>query len=251
MHLKKFNVLGFDVDIINFHDALKLTLQRLQENNNTHIVTINPEIIQAGSKDEELKTILKSADLTIADGVGVMLALKLSGVKDASRIPGVDFAFNLLKEAAKLNYPVALVGSKDEIINKACENLKLKIPDLNITYCHNGFFDKNEESIIQQEIIRTSPKIVLVAMGGKKQEMFIKDLKDKIEGCVFIGVGGSFDVWSGYVKRAPVVFQKLGLEWLYRVISQPSRFKRIFPTLPMFLIKVIISNMLKESGGSN
>ena len=107
MHLKKFNVLGFDVDIINFHDALKLTLQRLQENNNTHIVTINPEIIQAGSKDEELKTILKSADLTIADGVGVMLALKLSGVKDASRIPGVDFAFNLLKEAAKLNYPVA------------------------------------------------------------------------------------------------------------------------------------------------
>ena len=124
MHLKKFNVLGFDVDIINFHDALKLTLQRLQENNNTHIVTINPEIIQAGSKDEELKTILKSADLTIADGVGVMLALKLSGVKDASRIPGVDFAFNLLKEAAKLNYPVALVGSKDEIINKACENLK-------------------------------------------------------------------------------------------------------------------------------
>lgn len=251
MHLKKFNVLGFDVDIINFNDALKYTLNRLEDGKNTHIVTINPEIIEQGNKDEELKAILQSADLTIPDGVGVMLALKLSGVNNASRIPGVDFAFNLLKESAKFNYPVALIGSKDEIINKACENLKLKIPNLNISYCHNGFFDKNKEKMIQEELIKTSPKIVLVAMGGKKQELFIKNIKDKIDGCVFIGVGGSFDVWSGYVKRAPLIFQKLGLEWLYRVISQPSRFKRIFPTLPLFIIKVIINNMLKESGGCN
>ncbi len=251
MHLKKINVLGFDVDIINFHDALELTIQRLQENKNTHIVTINPEIIIAGNKDLQLRTILKSADLTIPDGVGVMLALKLSGIKNAPRIPGVDFAFNLLKESVKFNYPIALIGAKDEILDKTCKNLKLKIPDLNIAYCHNGFFDTNEEKIIQKEIVKTSPKILLVAMGGKKQEMFIKNIKDKIEGCVFIGVGGSFDVWSGYIKRAPVIFQKLGLEWLYRVVSQPSRFKRIFPTLPMFLIKVIISNMLKESSGIN
>ncbi len=251
MQLKKFNILDFDIDIINFNEALNYTLSRLEENKNTHIVTINPEIIESGNKDKCLKSILQSADLTIPDGVGVMLALKLSGIKNATRIPGVDFAFNLLKASTKYNYKVALVGSEDKIINKAVENLKFKIPNLNIVYCHNGFFDEDEKKIIQNELINLNPKIVLVAMGGKKQEMFISEIKDKLKGCIFIGVGGSFDVWSGYVKRAPLIFQKFGLEWFYRLITQPCRFKRIFPTLPLFMIKVIISNILKESDGSD
>ena len=157
--------------------------------------------------------------------------------QSAERIPGVDFAKRLLKEAALSNIPVAIIGSKEEIVTKAVENLQREISGLNIVYYHNGYFDNDDE--IYGELKKRSPKLILIALGSPRQEKFIYEAKHILNPALMIGIGGSLDVWSGSVKRAPKIFQSLGLEWLYRTITQPSRFKRIFPALPLFLIKVL------------
>ena len=117
------------------------------------------------------------------------------------------------------------------------ENLKSEVNGLNVVYYHNGYFRDDNE--IYDELKKAKAKLVLVALGSPKQEFFIYNAKNIIPPCLMIGIGGSLDVWSGNVKRAPKIFQKLGLEWLYRTISQPERFKRIFPAIPKFLWKVI------------
>ena len=172
--------------------------------------------------------------MVIPDGVGVKIALAINGSK-VDRIPGVDFAKRLLEEAAKNNIPVAIIGAKEEILSEAVKNLRESINGLNVVYCHNGYF--SDDDLIYNEIKEKSPKLILVAMGSPRQEKFIYNAKRVLSPALMIGIGGSLDVWSGYIKRAPLIFQKLGLEWLYRTITQPSRFKRIFPTLPLFIIK--------------
>lgn len=242
---KKAKVLSYNVDLLTKKEALEFVVSSIETQKNVHVLTINPEIIQNAICDKELDTLIRNADLTIADGIGIEIALKLQG-KKAKRIPGIEFADNLLEIASKNGLSVALIGAKSFIVEKAIDNLKKKFASLNIAYYHDGYFKNEEEDAIIDNLSKTDPKIVLVAMGGKKQEMFISKLKNKLKGCVFVGVGGSFDVWSGYVKRAPIFFQKVGLEWLYRVLSEPSRFKRIFPALPIFLFKVIIYSIKNE-----
>ena len=121
-------------------------------------------------------------------------------------------------------------------MEKAVGNLKSEIPELNVIYKHDGYFD-NEEEILSQTAEK-KPVLVLVAMGAPKQEEFIYKLKTRLPDAVMIGVGGSFDVWANEVERAPEIYQKLGLEWLYRTIKDPKRFKRIFPALPLFVLRV-------------
>ena len=143
----------------------------------------------------------------------------------------------MLEYSARNNVPVAIVGSREDVLNKAVENLKNEIRGLNVVYAHHGYFKNYEE--IYQGLNDAPPKLLLVALGSPKQEYFIYNAKKVLKPCLMIGIGGSLDVWSGSVKRAPKIFQKLGLEWLYRVLTQPQRFKRIFPALPLFLLKVL------------
>ena len=132
--------------------------------------------------------------------------------------------------------PTAFVGAKPEIIQKAVENLKKEVPNLNAVYVQDGYF-KDDDRVLD-ELTAANPKLVLVALGSPKQEIFISKAKNLLPNALFIGLGGSFDVWSGVVERAPEIWQKLGLEWLYRTVKEPKRFKRIFPTLPLFVLKV-------------
>ena len=193
-------------------------------------------MFQTADSDSYFANIVREAEMVIPDGVGIKIGLKLTG-KNVARIPGIDFAKKLLKEAALSNIPVAIIGSKEEVITKAIENLQNEISGLNIVYYHNGYFDNDEE--IYSELRNHSPKLILIAMGSPRQEKFIYEAKKKLNPALMVGIGGSLDVWSGYVKRAPKIYQILGLEWLYRTVTQPSRFKRIFPTLPLFLIRVL------------
>ena len=232
-------LLGLNIDNYTFEEAITTAKELIDGHKVSQVVTINPEMFQTAEKDPNFANIIKEAEMVIPDGVGVKIALKLTG-KDVARIPGIDFAKRLLKEAASSGIPVAIVGSKEEVITKAVTNLQKDISGLNIVYYHNGYFNNDEE--IYNELKAKSPKLILVALGSPKQEQFIYNAKKLLNPALMIGVGGSLDVWSGYVKRAPKIFQVLGLEWLYRTISQPSRFKRIFPTLPLFLIKVLSSN---------
>ena len=225
---------GLNIDTLSFEEAINEAKNLIDGDKVSQIVTINPEMFEYANKDSDFLNLIKEAELVIPDGVGVKIALKINGC-NVDRIPGVDFAKRLLKESAMNSIPVAIIGAKEEIIVKAIENLQKEISGLNIVYYHNGYFESDSD--IYAELNQKSPKLILVAMGAPKQEKFIYNAKQVLKPALMIGIGGSLDVWSGVVKRAPKVFQKLGLEWLYRTVTQPERFKRIFPTLPLFLIK--------------
>ena len=229
-------LLGFNIDTYNFDEAIAKARELIDGKSVAQVVTINPEMFEFADKNSDFANIIKEAEMVIPDGVGVKIALKINGI-NTCRIPGIDFAKKLLKEAAINNIPVAIIGAKEEIITSAIDKLQQEINGLNIVYYHNGYFDNNEE--IYNNLKIKNPKLILVAMGAPKQEEFIYNAKKSIKPALMIGIGGSLDVWSGKVKRAPKLFQALGLEWLYRTISQPARIKRIFPTLPMFIIKAI------------
>lgn len=232
-------ILGYDVDLFNFDQALNYIIEK-SENQSTQTITLNPEMIELGKKNQEFSEILKNANLIIPDGVGVKIALKIYGISQ-ERIPGIEFAGRLIEYCAKNSLPVALIGAKEETMQSACQKLKEKNENLDIVYARNGYFKEDEERTIVDEIKSKNPKLVLVALGVPKQEIFIKKYKNEFSNTIFVGVGGSFDVWSGNIKRAPKIFRKLGCEWLWRLIKEPSRFSRMFPTLPLFLFKVIIN----------
>lgn len=222
---------GLNVDSFTIDEAIKYA--------NTisgQVITINPEMIENASQNPDFAEIINSAELVIPDGIGVEIGLKILGY-NVRRIAGIEFSHRMIEECAKNSQSVALVGAKPQIVEKAKENLEKEISGLYITYAHDGYFS-NDEEIINELKIR-QPRLVLCALGSPKQEEFIIKAKQVLPNALFVGVGGSFDVWSGVVERAPEIYQKLGLEWLYRTVKEPKRFKRIFPTLPLFVLKVL------------
>ncbi|MBR2429973.1 WecB/TagA/CpsF family glycosyltransferase [bacterium] len=225
---------GLNIDTLSFDEAILKAKILIDGQNISQVITINPEMFEHAKRDLEFSNIIKEAEMVIPDGIGVKIALKING-KNVDRIPGIDFAKKLLQESAINNIPVAIIGAKEDTIRKAIENLQKEINGLNIVYYHNGYFQNDDD--IYNELKIKSPKLILVAMGSPRQEKFIYNAKKTLNSGLMIGIGGSLDVWSGNIKRAPKFIQKLGLEWLYRTLTQPSRIKRIFPTLPLFIIK--------------
>lgn len=223
-------LLGFKIDTFDFEGAVEYA-----KTISGQVVTINPEMMS----NPEMKEIVNSAELVIPDGIGVEIGLRISGHK-VRRIPGIQFAHRMIKECKS----VAMIGAKPEVIKLACENLKNEFEDLNIVYAQDGYF-KDDERVLA-ELQQNNPRLVLCALGSPKQELFILAAKKLLPNALFIGVGGSFDVWSGMVQRAPEIYQKLGLEWLYRTVKEPQRFKRIFPTLPLFVLRVLRDRIIPK-----
>ncbi len=238
-------VLNCRVDLCDLDNALDVAKLAIEEKKNIQIITINPEMIMNAQKDRSFFEIVNDSDMNIVDGIGVKIALKLKGI-NLNQIRGVDFSRELIKIASENNYRVAFFGAKEEVVQAAKENFLKKYPNLNFVYLRNGYFEFDKRNEIYQQLKSANPQILLVGLGSPKQEIIIKELKDILAGCVMVGVGGSFDVFSGFTKESPEIFKKLGLEWLYRTIKEPKRFKRIFPTLPLFLLKCIISNVQKK-----
>ncbi len=209
---------GVGVDDLNFEQALDFAKCG-------QVVTVNPEMISYAGTNPEFAKILREAQLVIPDGIGVELGLKILG-HNVKRIAGIEFARELLDRCKT----AALVGGAPGVVDK--------IPGSNIICRHDGYFTDAAEII--EELKQKQPELLLVALGSPKQEEFIYSLKQILPNTLMVGVGGSFDVWAGNVKRAPVFMQKLCLEWLWRTAREPKRLKRIFPALPLFLLKVIV-----------
>ncbi|MBR2068989.1 MAG: WecB/TagA/CpsF family glycosyltransferase [Candidatus Gastranaerophilales bacterium] len=240
---RKTTLLNCPIDLVDSENAINQVDEAILEGKNFHIITINPEMIMNAQKNSEFLEIINSSELNIIDGIGIKIALKLRGIPCVN-VRGVDFARKLTAYANEKKLPIAFMGAKEEVINKACDNFLKEYPDLNIVFKQNGYFKNDEEVILK--IKEANPRILLVGLGSPRQEEFILKLKKALNASVMIGVGGSFDVYSGFVKEAPLIYRKLGLEWLYRTVCQPERFKRIFPTLPIFLIKCIIETIVKR-----
>lgn len=229
---------GLPVDTFSFDDAM----QYAQENHG-QVITINPEMIASARKNKDFAHIINDAELIVPDGIGVEIGLKILGY-NVRRIAGVELARKLIDTYTKNKKSIALVGAKPEVIEKTISNLKSECPEINIVYVQDGYF-KDEERVLE-DLKNAKPDLLLTALGSPKQEVFNYRVKKLLPDTLAIGVGGSFDVWSGMVKRAPVFWQKAGLEWLYRTIKDPKRFKRIFPTLPLFVINVLQERIFRK-----
>ncbi|MBQ7450017.1 WecB/TagA/CpsF family glycosyltransferase [bacterium] len=243
MERKQLKVLGYNVDLFSYNDAIDYTKYLLDSEYSVQVVTINPEMIEFALKNENFSHILNKAELVIPDGMGIKLALLINGVNQ-QRIPGIEYSKKVLEICEEKEIPVAFIGSTKQVVEKAAENIKAEMPNIKIVYTKDGFFQSDEEGQIINDLKESGARFILVALGSPKQEYFIDTARLSIKNALWVGVGGSFDVWSGIVKRAPVIFRKLGLEWLYRVIDNPKRISRIFPTLPIFLYRVIINKIL-------
>lgn len=231
-------LLGLNIDKFSFEEAVSYAKDLIMSQKGGQIVTINPEMTEIGKNLPEFAQIVNDADLVIPDGVGIKIGLKILG-ENSPRIAGIEFSHKLIEECSNSGKSVGLLGAKPYIVTKAAQNLKNEFPNLNISYIQDGYF--TDENAVITELQKSKPDLLLVALGCPKQEFFISNARKTIPEALMIGVGGSFDVWSGEIERAPIFFQKIGLEWFYRTIKEPKRFKRIFPTLPLFVFRVILS----------
>lgn len=221
------------VNAVSMEQSLNVIKDRINNHEKIHIITINAEMIMLSKENQEFNKILNEAELLIPDGSGVVWALRKQGVK-VKKLPGIELSQNCISQ---LNKNVYLLGASPEVIKSAYENLKEKYPSARIVGYHDGYFKQEQESQIIDEINSLNTDILLVGLGVPRQEKWIRDNMSKLNASVFIGVGGSFDVFSGKIKRAPKIMINLHLEWLYRLYKEPWRWRRML-ALPKFVGEV-------------
>jgi N-acetylglucosaminyldiphosphoundecaprenol N-acetyl-beta-D-mannosaminyltransferase len=232
MLLPQFKILSQPINLCP--NYLEWIVERLKSGIGTHVVTMNAEIVIQANRDPELAQIIREADVVTADGAGITLALKLYGIAQ-TKCAGIELGESLLKLAASAGYRVLLYGGKPEVVTKAAQNWQDRLPSLDIIGVYHGYLDETEIAALDRVLIDEQPQIILVAMGAPRQDRWIRDRRKLCPQAVWVGVGGSFDVWSGLKQRAPIIWQKLNLEWLYRLFQDPSRWQRIF-ALPQFAL---------------
>lgn len=234
------DVLGVSISNITMEEARRKVKEFVKSNEFHSIYTPNPEIIMLAKQDECFHKILEQADLVVPDGIGVVIASKLKkGDKLPERVAGYDLVQNTMKDAVKEGYKYYFFGSKPGISQEAAIKMREAHPGIQIVGTRDGYFKPEDEADIIADINASGANILLVALGAPKQEKWIEANRHLMPNVrVAVGVGGSLDVMSGQVKRAPLAFQKLGLEWFYRLLKEPTRFKRML-VLPKFLIKVM------------
>ncbi|WP_373819448.1 lipopolysaccharide N-acetylmannosaminouronosyltransferase [Glaesserella sp.] len=191
------------------------------------LIAINAEKVILCEEDSEMAQLLAQSEYKYADGISVVLSIKKKypQYQYIERIAGADLWEGLMQRAGELQIPVFLVGSKVETLKETEEKLK-KQWQVNIVGTHDGYFSSEQESALIQQITQSQAKLVTVAMGSPKQEKFIQKAQKQYPDALYMGVGGTYDVFVGRVKRAPKIWRNFGLEWLYRLISQPTRWKR-------------------------
>lgn len=231
----KETVLGINVNTENYDELLPMIFDRIETKEKSLIVAINPEKIIKAKNDPALKKLLNDAEFQIPDGIGVILASKIQKGQITSRVTGVDMMMRLCEEAEKRQKPIFLYGGQPGIADRAAEKLKELFPSIIISGTQDGY-EKDNEKVIAK-INEAKPDLLFVAMGSPKQENWINANREQLHPTIYQGVGGSFDVLAGNVKRAPEAFQKIGMEWFYRLMKEPKRIKRQI-ALPLFLLEV-------------
>ena len=210
------------------------------------VYTPNAEIFMQAHRDENFRHILNSSWLTLPDGAGLKLASRLLPEMERfpARVAGCDLLQQMIAESARSNYSLYFLGARPGVAAEAAHRMQVKWPDLNIAGCHHGYLDRVSVGGLMERINEKRPDLLFVGMGAPRQEKFIHTHRERLQAGVAITVGGSFDVLSGEVKRAPVIMQELYLEWLYRLIKDPSRWRRML-RLPAF-VGTVFAEILRE-----
>lgn len=243
--MPEYLVLGLPVHISD--DYLGCVKEKLSNGEGTHIVTINSEMAMQAQKNLELASVIRKAELVIPDGSGVVLFLRSQGIK-VNRCPGIELAESVVELASTQNWQVFLIGGAPNITKAVSTKWQQIFSGLAIAGVWDGYFDAERELVLCQELQDKQPQVILVGLGVPRQEFWIRDRRYLCPNAVWIGVGGSFDIWSGQKTRAPRWLRDRHLEWVYRLYKEPWRAKRML-ALPHFVFAVawqVMSKLVKR-----
>lgn len=225
----RVTILNTSIDVLTMKETIDLVEQYVITKTPLHLMGVNADKINEVNSNERMKQIVNSCGIINADGASVIMASKYLNKPLPERVAGVDLMQELVALSARKGYSIYLLGAKQEVVIKTAEVLKDKYTDLNIVGVHNGYFKEDEWLQIYEDINKVNPDFVFVGITSPIKEYLIEFLQSMGAKSVFMGVGGSFDVISGNIPRAPLWMQKCNLEWLFRVIQEPKRlFKRYF-----------------------
>lgn len=242
------DILGVGFDDLTLRQAVARAGEMLQDGGKSYVVTPNPEIVWMCRKRGDLRDAVNSAGLVLPDGIGIIMAARILGAPlRGGRVTGIDFASNLFRFMAERGGSVFFLGSKPGVAEEAGGRIASEYPGLIIAGARDGYFT-DDEPVIDQ-INAASPDLLLVCLGFPKQELWMAENLGRLNVRLCAGLGGSIDVFAGVVKRAPAFFRKLGLEWLYRLILQPWRIKRMIK-LPLFTLLAMWTRIRRGRAGS-
>ena len=237
-------VLNQPIDTFTLDEVSFLAKAALLNPKQLKIVTLNPEMIINAMKNIALQAAINNANIIVPDGTGIVWAFKMLNKNDLTkieRVPGIELAEKILDSANELKKRIAIFGGTKTILEKATATIQNKYPNITVVKAIDGYQGIEKDLQIAEEISDENPNIVLVALGNPRQEVWINKYSNLFPKSIMIGIGGSLDVWSGKVKRAPKWFRDNHLEWFFRAISQPKRTTRILKSLPRFVWMVLTS----------
>ncbi|MBN1991069.1 MAG: WecB/TagA/CpsF family glycosyltransferase [Anaerolineae bacterium] len=228
-------ILNIKVHALTKAHTLALIEEFIASGRPHQLVTANPEFVVAAQRDEEFRQIINRAALALPDGIGLLKAARfLKTTLLPERVPGSDLVVQLAELSHQKGYRLYFLGAQEGVAQKAVAKLKLCYPGLQVAGFYAGSPALAENEAIVRRILPTHPDILLVAYGAPKQDKWIARNLDRLQIPVCLGVGGSFDFIAGVAKRAPRWMQRLHLEWLHRLITQPWRWRRIWNAVPRF-----------------
>ncbi|HOB22619.1 MAG: WecB/TagA/CpsF family glycosyltransferase [Firmicutes bacterium] len=243
----RVEILGVGIDPVDEEQALERCRTFIQGGGSHLVFTPNAEMIVRAQENAALRIALEKADLVVPDGSGVVWASRVLGRPLVSRVAGIDLFTALCRAAAGEGWRVYLLGGEPGVAQQAAENLAARYEGLVIAGTGHGYFTKEEEGSVLEEIKRAQPDILAVGLGSPKQELWLLEHQESLKVPLAMGIGGSFDVISGLKKRAPKLLGDMGLEWAWRLATEPSRLPRMM-ALPRFALKVLKARL---GGGGN
>ena len=229
-------IIGVGFDDLTLDEAAGAAAGMIEEGGFHYVVTPNPELVDRARREEPFRQALNGADLVLPDGIGVVYAAKLLGRPLKGRCPGIDFAGKLMERMAKTGLRLYLLGAKPGVAETAAARLEAKYPGLIICGTHDGYF--KEDAPVVEAVRAAEADVVFVCLGAPKQEYWMVKNGPATGARLMAGLGGSLDVFAGVVERAPESWQRLGLEWLYRLTKEPKRIGRM-ARLPLFLLSAL------------
>lgn len=243
--MSRIDVLGVSFDDLTMDEAVEIALGFMQERRACYACTPNPEIVMAAKGDAALRAALSGAELVLADGVGITKAAAMLGTPLKSRVPGIDFASNVISRLAERGGSVYLLGAKPLVAEAAAEKLTQTYAGIVIAGTNDGYF--TDDAPVIEKINAASPDFLMVCLGSPKQELWMSANAGRLSCGLMAGLGGSLDVLAGNVQRAPETWRRLGLEWLYRVIKEPKRLGRVMK-LPAFVLEAAAEGRRRRHG---
>ncbi len=240
---ERVDLLGVSVCKVTAAEVIDKILEYVKTDEGHIIVTADASAVVIAMDDPEFTEIIREADIVTPDGAGILLASKILGLGISEKVSGVDLARSLCRLSGEKGFSIYFLGAAPGVAEEARQKLLEQYPDMKVAGVHHGYFKPEEEAAVVEDVKASGADVLLVAMGIPAQEKLIKRNLDKLGVKAAIGVGGTFDVFSGRIERAPVWMQRHGMEWLHRLMKNPKKISKV-AMLPKFMMKVLRKRLL-------